>query len=227
MNKFPFSRLFCQVAAAASVLVYPFASQAHEIWVEEAEEGKLMIRFAEYGDDFEESPGHLDGIYPVVAWTLDDEGKPKEIQAEKKQDGYLLVDAKADKPVLVETGYIVMQRGEGPPRKPYFYARWYQPSFGAAKPALIFDIVPTGNAGEVQVYFRGKPLPEADVTLITPDNKEKELKTDKDGKVSFTPEVSGNYLLHCKHRREDLAGFASGAAYDQISHNCSLIWKQP
>lgn len=207
------------LAAAAPVA-------AHEVWIEESE-GKLVVRFAEYGEAFEKSPGHLDTLSVSGAWTLGDDGKPTPFEVQKKADHFLLVSASPAKGVQAEAGFAVMKRGEGPARKPNFYARWHHAAAGPAKPALVFDIVPTGTAGEVQVFFRNRPLAEAKITLVSPDGKEQELTADKDGKAKFTPDKSGNYLLYCKHQREDIAGFSGGVAYDALSHNCSLLWKQP
>lgn len=210
-----------------TLLALVLAAPAHEVWIEEGPENQLILRFAEYGEAYEKSPGHLDGIFPVTAWTFGEKGKPTPLEVKKQTDGFLLLNASPAKPTLAETGFIVMKHGEGPTRKPFFYARWHQPSFGAAEPALNFDIVPTGNPGEVRVFFRGKPLPDAEITVITPQPKEQKLTADKDGKATFTPEGPGKYLLYGKHQREQVPGFAAGSAFDVISHNCSLLWKQP
>lgn len=211
-----FSFLLCLLASAP----------AHEVWIEETSDGKVMVRFAEYGDDYEKSPGYLDGLYPVVAWTPGEKG-PNLIDAVKKEDGYLLTDATTKQPLLVEAPYAVMKRGKGPARKPLFYARWHTPSLGAAKPALNYDIVPTGNGSEVQVHLRGKPLPEAKLTVVAPDGKEEEITANAEGKVTFDAAKPGNYLIYGKHQREEFPGLSVGVAYDTISHNCSLFWKQP
>lgn len=219
-------RFFALPVLALSSLLTATTVVAHEVWIEELD-GKLVVRFAEYGEDYEKSPGHLDSLAQPQAWTAGEDGKPKTFEVEKKADHFLLVGATPDKGVQAETGFAVMKRGDGPARKPNFYARWHHAQAGPAKPAMVFDIVPTGTVGEVQVFFRGKALADAKITVVTPDNKEEELTADKDGKAKFNPAKSGNYLLYCKHQREDLAGFSGGVAYEAVSHNCSLIWKQP
>ncbi len=211
---------------AFSALLFAGAARAHEVWIEELD-GKLVIRFAEYGEDYEKSPGHLDSLSPPQAWAAGADGKPTLFEVQKKADHFLIVGADPAKGAQAESGFAVMKRGDGPARKPNFYARWHHAAAGPAKPALVFDIVPTGTPGEVQVYFRGKPLPEAKITVVAPDHKEEELTADKEGKAKFTLGKAGNYLLYCKHQREDLAGFSGGVAYEAVSHNCSLIWKQP
>ncbi len=224
-----FSLSLISKAAAALVVAFSLNStaNAHEVWIEENSEGQLVIRFAEYGEDYEKSPGFLDSLSLPAAWSWGDNGKPTAFEVQKKADHFLLVGAKADKGIQAETSFAVMKRGEGPARKPYFYARWHHAAAGEAKPALIFDIVPGAVPGAVQVLFRGKPVPEAKITVVGPDHKEEEITTDKEGKATFTLGKPGNYLLHCAHQREETAGFSGGLAFEAVSHNCSLIWKQP
>ncbi len=226
---------------------------AHEVWIEDTPEGQLVVRFAEYGEKFEKSPGALDALTLPFAWTPATGGKPKEagehaagaaareerdIQAgkveafevQKKADGFLLTHADASKPAQIETGFTVMGTAgdpEKPARKPFFYARWHPPGAGAGQPALNFDLVPTGASGKVCVYFRGKPLPGVKVKLYPPAEAEQELVSDAEGMIQFSAAKPGLYLLAAAHQREAIAGFFGGKAYDAISHNCSLAWRQP
>jgi len=213
------------IIALATLACSTLNSFGHEVWIEELE-GKMVVRFAEYGEDYEKSPGHLDGLNVTGAWSVGEDGKPAAFPIEKKADHVLLVGATPGKSFQAEAGYAVMKRGEGPARKPFFYARWYEPSAGAAKPALLFDIVPTGKEGEVQVFFRGKPQAGAKLTVVAPDHKEEELTADAEGRAKFTPQ-KGSTLLYGKHQREDTPGFSEGLEYASVSHNCSLLWKQP
>src|SRR5690606_27095119 len=102
-------------------------------------------------------------------------GRVSVIAAEKKTDGYLLEGASAKSSAQLETGFTVMGKAgnpEKPARKPYFYARWHALTEGAGKPALNFDLVPTGEKGKVCVYFRGKPLAGVKVKLYPPAEEE-------------------------------------------------------
>lgn len=212
--------------AALFVLVCLGHISAHEVWIEETKDKELIVRFAEYGEDYEKSPGHLDGLAQPLAWTFGADGKPAPFDVQKRADGFLLAASSADKGALAEAVYAVMKRGEGPARKPIFYARWHHADAGVAKPALTFDIVPLEKAGDVQVFFRNKPVPDVKITVIDPDHQEAELTTDKEGRATFTPGKPGNYLLYCSHQRETQDGFFGGVAYDTVSHNASLFWKQ-
>jgi hypothetical protein len=237
------------LALATSALTYSAA--AHEVWIEDTPEGGLVVRFAEYGEKFEKSPGALDMLTLPFAWTPGveapaepkktgeesagareeraiREGKVDSFEVKKKEDGFVLTGAVATQSVQIETGFTVMGKAgdpEKPARKPFFYARWQPTGAVAAKPALNFDLVPTETTGKVCVYFRGKPLAGVKVTLYPPGAAEQELTSDAAGLVQFAAEKPGLYLLTSAHQRETISGFFGGKAYDAISHNCSLAWR--
>jgi len=140
---FPFlTRLALLLAASAAMNAF-----AHSVWIETAKDGSLVVRFGEFGAKYEKSPGHLDSLLAVGAWTHDAEGKPAPFAVEKKFDHFLLVDAKPASPAQIETGFPVMGT-KSPLRKPVFYARWYPhgtpvPTVPAADARHIAD----GQAG--------------------------------------------------------------------------------
>ena len=212
------------------------------------------MRFAEYGDKYEQSPGALDALTLPFAWTPAEaadskalaasvsgkapaaearailDGQVKTFEVQKKSDHFLLLDAAKDKVVQIETGFTVMGKPgnpEKPARKPYFYARWHPVAAGTGQPALNFDIVPTGKQGEARVYFRGKPLGGVKLKLYPPAEAEQELTADAEGFVHFKATKPGLYLLAGARYREDITGFFGGKPFDVTSHNCSLAWRQP
>lgn len=207
--------------AFVCVLLLTKTALAHTVWIEPLE-NNLVIRFAEPGNRFEKSPGHLDSLTAPVSFILAATNAPAAVESPKKSDHFLLVGASATNVVCTESIFTV--RGG---RKPYFYARWQPTGAGAGNPLLTLDLVPTGQPGEVRAYFRGKPLGGIKATLYTPDEKEHEITADTEGFLRFKTDQPGQYLLAIAHHREPLAGFHVGRAYDQASHNAALSWRQP
>lgn len=215
--------------ALFSLFLAALAANAHEVWLEDTPDGKLVVRFAEYGDDFEKSPGALDMLALPAAWTAAADEKVTAFEVSKKNDHFLLANASPTNAAQIETGFAVMGKPgnpEKPARKPFFYARWHVPGSADAKPALIFDLVPTAP-GEVTVYFRGKPTAGVKVTFHPPKEEEQELTSDEAGKVRFTAKDAGLYMMAAAHQREAFPGFSGGKPYDVVSHNSSLAWRQP
>jgi hypothetical protein len=209
------------IAAFCWLLGCTASAFAHTVWIEPLE-GKLVVRFAEPGNKFEKSPGHLDSLSVPVSFILGATNAPTVIDVPKKSDHFLLVGASQTNIACTETIFTV--RGG---RKPYFYARWQPVGGGAGTPLVTLDLVPTGQPGEVRAYFRGQPLGGIKATLYTPDEKEQEISADDEGFLRFKADQPGQYLLALAHHRESLAGFHAGRAYQQTSHNAALSWRQP
>ena len=198
-------------------------TRAHTVWIEPDAGGCLVIRFAEPGDDYETSPGHLDALSLPLAFVLGSATNgPVPMDTRKQTDHFSLAQLPATNRVLVESAFTV--RGG---RKPLFYARW-QPSLrGTGEPLLTFDLVPTGTGDGVRAWFRGEPLRGVKATLRTPDGKERPVEPDADGVFQLPALSSGLHLLSIAHYREPVAGFHLGRRYEQTSHNCCLTWYQP
>lgn len=216
---------FAALAFSAISLTASFSS-AHSVWIEALPDGQLCVRFAEWGEDFETSPGHLDSFAPVSGWTLDEKGVPQIFDVSKKSDHFLLAKSEGSKPAFALAPFAVRKlHDDKPARAPIFYCRWQPEGAGEAKPAMTMDIVPTGKPGEARVYFRGKPLPDLEVGLHPPASDEIKLKTDAEGYVRVEDlSKPGPYLLTVARYSEDLPGFFYGVPYGITSHSASLYW---
>jgi len=213
-------------ALAAIALGCAIPASAHSVWLEDTPDGKLVLRFGEFGDELEKSPGHLDELGLPVAWVISTEDKPVTMEVKKASDHFLLTAATSHKPAFAETDFMVLAAKDKPGRKPLFYARWHVAGAATNVPLMNFDIVPTGETGTVKVFFRGKPLPDAKITFHPPKGEDKELVADKEGVAHFQTTGPGLYLLTCAHQREPTPGFSAGLSYEMVSHNCSLAWRE-
>lgn len=215
-------RYFFLILAA----LLPLTSSAHSVWIEELPDGQLCVRFAEWGEDFETSPGHLDSFAAVSGWTLTDEGQPELFEVTKKSDQFFLGKATSSRPAFAQAPFTVRKLHEDKPaRAPIFYCRWQPENGGAGKPAMTLDIVPTGKPGEARVYFRGKPLGGVEVILHAPAGDEQKLTADADGFVRVADlSKPGPYLLAIGRYSEELPGFFYGVPYGITSHSASLYW---
>ena len=223
--KFP---LFTSLLPAFYLMLAPVV-HAHSVWIESDPEGKMMVRFGEWGDEVEKSPGHLDGLAVFSAWNLGGDGKISPWAIQKKSDHFLLSSdvTSPSMDACAEAAYMVLAAPGKTARKPLFYARWHRGAAAAVNAALTFDIVPTGQPGEVKVYFRRSPLAGVKITVHVPGAPDQEITTDSNGAAHFEGSKKGLYLLTCSHQRESTPGYSEGVAYDQVSHNCSLAWLMP
>lgn len=203
-------------------------SRAHSVWIEDTPGPQLVVRFGEPGDEYEYSPGHLDSLSLPAAWQTDGEGRPLAFSVEKKTDHFLLVGAPPAAAALAEARFPVFKRGNRPASWPQFYGRWHPPGAPApTAPALTLDILPMGTPGEFRVFFRGQPLPGAKVGVEhLGTGVGEELTADANGLVRYQTDAAGLVLLVCSHK-EQTPGFTVGLAYEVVSHNTALTWRQP
>lgn len=214
-----------RLLALAALLGATVLAHAHSVWIEDNAEKQLIVRFGEFGEEYEKSPGHLDSLSLPVAWTAGKEDKPATFFVEKKADHFLFVGANPAANALGETVFPVMKRGKRPASWPQFYVRWQAAGVAApAAPELTLDILPTATAGQFRIYLRGQPLADATVQ-VHGQAKAVDLKTDADGRFTYAASP-GLVLLTCNHK-EELKGFAGGVAYEVTSHNTALTWRQP
>ena len=198
----------------------------HSVYFDENKSSKIKIRFGEFQDEYEESPGYLDSLDTISAWKINDKNEPEILETEKQMNGFSINAINTDN-IAAQTGFPIMSR-QDQARKPYFYARWC-PSFKSkSTPSLTLDIVPNGKEGEVKVFFRGKTLSGIKLKLYSPDYNEVELVSDKNGLVVFKDSLKskGIYMLKIARYSEKISGYDQGKLYEIISHNCSLSWNQ-
>ena len=213
--------------ALAAFGLLPLVASAHSLWIEELpDHAGLGVRFAQWGDEYEISPGHLDSFSQVSGWTLDDKGQPQVFAVVKKKDHFFLGKAEANRPAFAQAHFTVRKLHEDKPaRAPIFYCRWQPEGAGAGTPAMTMDIVPTGKPGEARVYFRGKPLGGIELLFFAPKVSDQKLQADAEGYVR-APEISkpGQYMLTVARYSEELAGFFNGIPFGITSHSASLYW---
>ena len=198
------------------------SSYGHSVYFDENKNSEIKIRFGEFQDEYEESPGYLDSLDTVSAWKINEKKEPEILETEKQMNGFSINAINSDN-IAAQTGFPIMSRQDNA-RKPYFYARWCPNFKRKSTPSLTLDIVPNGKAGEVKVFFRGG----IKLKLYSPDYDEVELVSDKNGLVVFkdTLKSKGIYMLKIARYSEKVSGYDQGKLYEIISHNCSLSWNQ-
>jgi hypothetical protein len=101
-------------------------------------------------------------------------------------------------------------------------------SAGASK-ELDLDIVPRihGDELELTVFWKGKPLPDAEVSVVVGDAEAVKNKTDTSGRVKFKPEGDGVVSVLASRMDEQLTGELNDKPYDHGLHYASLTFEWP
>ncbi len=219
-------RLFLTLTLLSSAPLAQLA--AHSVWLEPLGDGQLALRFGEWGEEPETSPGHLDGLIAPSAITLK-KGEPQPFALGKKADHYLLGESSVAEMAVARSDYGVMQRGDAPARRPIFHARWWPASRPAADfPVTTLDLMPSAaKPGWVLVNFKGKPVAAGvELTFYPPGSVSVKLITDASGHVQL-PEVreSGLCLLALGRFSDPTPGEFQGKPYAVASHSATLCWR--
>ncbi len=219
-------------AATLCSLLASGAAHAHQLWLEQDDQGAKLY-FGEFGENLREaSPGLLDKFVAPVAHRLGTQ--PAEpLAVSKTADGFQIKGRAAAGEALVaeEPAYPVSERkgGEHTIRGIYVPAARLSTSFAQQTPRLTLDLVPTGTSTqasvELQAFYKGQPLPKAKVMVVTASNWSQELHTDETGKLTVALPWRGTYVLELMHNDRS-AGERGAEKYDHASYVTSLTLMQ-
>ncbi len=94
----------------------------------------------------------------------------------------------------------------------------------ATKPTQDFELVPVNaNGDEFTLTFKGQPLANNSVSVVTPDKWKKTFKTDGAGRVSVPIKEKGRYVLIANHNLAAEANTViAGQAVDKLSYTTTL-----
>jgi len=177
------------LAAAAMLIAAPVA--AHEIWVEHDGKGPARIYL---GEPNEAVPANGDPEFPklqrpqLVGTTATLTRRANHIEA--------AVPATGDVRVRDDAVFEPWQSGDAK-QGAIFYARAGR---SETSHKLDLELVPVAaNSDKFTLMFRGKPLADAKVTVITPDRWQKAFTTDAAGRIDAPQLGKGRYLLSASH----------------------------
>ncbi len=182
-------------ALAATMATIP--AVAHEIWVERDASGPARIYL---GEPAEAVPEAGDPEFHHLQ-------KPQAIQSDDKPIAFVrranhieaTVPGSGDVRVRDDSVFAPWKSGEKM-QGAIFYARAGR-SETAAK--LDLELVPAAaNADRFTLLFRGKPVPAAKLTVITPDRWQKAFFTDANGGVEIPKLGAGRYIVGASHTEE-------------------------
>jgi hypothetical protein len=212
------------------------AAQAHFVWIDLAPVGGGQPQARLYfGEQPEPGEPHLIGkIAHTKAWARGAQGDPVELKvgAPDSETGVLPLAGASPPPASLEAicDYGVYQRGPAGLLLQFYAKRlggdWAGQSGKLARAdRLPLDIVPRVAEGKLnlEVLYQGRPSAASEVIVISPAGKDKELKTDAEGKVSVAAAETGRYAVRAAHIETDKPGTRGDKKYAQTWHYCTLL----
>ncbi|MDP3692695.1 cobalt ABC transporter substrate-binding protein [Bradyrhizobium sp.] len=217
--------------AIAALLALVTPSQAHQIWIEQADGQNAVVRFGEYGQNLREvSPGLLDKFAKPTATLISAKGEQK-ADATKTASGFTLPFSAAPGDGLVAEDasyplYTWKQQGKDVTNR-YYPAARFVTGLAAQQPKLVLDLVPTGQAGQFKLFFKDQPKAKTKVTLVTESGWSKEAHTDEQGLVTFDMPWKGVYVAEVSFNDRsagERAGTSGPERYDAVSYATTVTY---
>ncbi|WP_434212740.1 DUF4198 domain-containing protein [[Pseudomonas] boreopolis] len=195
------------------------SAQAHEIWIERDGAGPVRVYF---GEPAQEVLDHgQDELKRVVAPEIF--GAHGKAEAVVRKDDHLVAPLQGDGDAwLFDDKVFEPWQGEGGKYESVsYYARAGRQSTASK---LDFELVPASAGGDVlTVLYRGKPLPDAEVTLIDPRKWTKQLKSDPQGRVALPALAEGRHIAVVAHK-EPVQRQIAGKQVETIHHISTLTF---
>lgn len=201
----------------ALALAQSAASQAHYLWLEQAN-GQVRLYFGEYENGIhEKSGGRLDTIVMPEIQTNPVNGNRATVAVERMDDHFAVKGTNLGPLIGQEVNMKVkdLTKSKIGIVKPIYYTRLAKNSVESAS-ALDLDIQPLGN-NKVRVNLHGKPLAKAKLNIYAPNQWTREYETDAAGEAVVDTPWSGLYVLQVAHV-ESVKGEYQGDAYEVIRH---------
>ena len=222
------TRLFLAAGCVLAVAV----ARAHHIWIipESADGSKATAVFSDtLGPD---SAATLRKIGHTRLYVRDRAGNEELVEWTKGETSFALdVPGKDGRTVggVCVYGVESFDHRLGKHVEPYlltYYPKTILGAGGHSKPwdrvALEIMSTQTADGVRLQVLFRGKPVPKAELFVLGGKDGRVELKTDEKGEATFAAKVAGPFGFRTRHI-EAKAGEHNGKKYGEVRHYASLV----
>lgn len=217
--------------AAIALFGVVTSAQAHQIWIEETEGQNAVVRFGEFGENLREtSPGLLDKFVKPTGTLITAKGEQKSA-ATRIANGFTLpFKAASGESIVAEDASYPLYTWK---QKDKDVVNWFYPAarlitgFAAQQPKLVLDLVPTGDAGQFKLVFKGQPRAKAKVTLVTQSGWSREAHTDAQGLVKFDMPWKGVYVAEASvndNSSGERPGASGAEKYDAVSYVTTVTY---
>jgi uncharacterized GH25 family protein len=215
------NRLLLSVVAAVACTAF---SHAHMVYVVPAKDGQsVTVVFSDSLDPDEKVKMDKVGGLKLVARI---DGKDAPLACEKADHSFTAKLTKTPTMMFGTATYGLLSMSEKPTLLVY-HPKAVFPGAGV-KSGMIgadaaLEIVPVTEAGKTrfQLLAKGKPVADAEGSVMLPDGTKEKVKTDKDGYTAAF-EKTGRFAAYLK-LSEVKAGEHDGKKYEEVRHYATLV----
>jgi uncharacterized GH25 family protein len=219
------------LGAFAVLALATLTAQAHFVFVipDAKDPGKALVVFSDALEPDEAVT--MEKITTLKLKVRDAAGKTTDAKFTADKHSFAAtVPGTGSRVVYGSVNYGVMQKGDAKPFLLVYHPRAIVgaiPADGGKISGSAAELVPVAAAGKVkfQLLASGKPVADAEATVMLPDGKSEKVKTDKDG---FTKEFAGagRYGVWVRYA-EAKSGELDGKKYEEVRHYPTLVLEVP
>ncbi|MES2574193.1 MAG: DUF4198 domain-containing protein [Bacteroidota bacterium] len=228
------SNTFKKISFVLLTLLFSASSFAHALWIETQATGtkgksqEISIYFGEFSDnDITPSAKWFSDIKDFSLVVISPSKKEIKLTATALENKYQAFFTPEEEGVYTVIMHHTVKDVYGTMKLDYNSSATVSvgnPSKGNEAVAntniisLFSKEVPTAKKDtkiNVNALYEGKIAKEQKMKVIAPNGWEKELWSNKDGEISFTPLWSGNYMVEFAYT-EKAAGEHNGKKYDEV-----------
>ena len=221
-----------RIILAATVLAFAaVTAEAHFVFVVPAKDAK-SVRVV-FSEDLEPDEavdiGKVAGL-KLTARFAGGKDAPVECKADKH---HLTAEVKQADPLCVygTVTYGLMTRKDAKPALLVYHPKAVfagcDPKSAVIGEKAALEVVPVTDAGKTRfrLLAQGKPVADAEGSVVLPGGKKEKVTTDKDG---YTPafDPAGRYGVWLRHT-EAKAGEHDGKKYEEVRHYATLVADAP
>lgn len=190
-------------------------SYAHELWLEREGSGPVKVFLGEPDQDVIEKGETVAALAPNTRIITPDSAKQAAITA--KQDHLeASIDGTGTVRVVNDQVWKPWENDKGEVTAALMHARWGRSETEAE---MDLELVPVkAESDDFTLLFKGQPLADNDVMLITPENEAQPMKTDKQGRVQLSIDAPGRYILAAGHETPANGQRVAGQEVGRLYH---------
>ncbi|MFT0212672.1 hypothetical protein VQ643_08635 [Pseudomonas sp. F1_0610] len=203
--------VFTKLTAITLLGLFASAAQAHMLWLERAENGNTFAYFGEANEGLKENAEKL-GMFKDSSL----------VQVEKMMAGtlgedHILYPSTKDGDVRTSTSVL---------HKDMLVNFRARNGITETKTSLDYEMTPVDiSKGQFKLLLNGEKAVEHSISVVTPELKEIELKTDNEGIVTLDLTQQGNYVIEASYT-EEKAGKYLGKDYAKVIYVSTLSFSK-
>ncbi|MGM3387477.1 DUF4198 domain-containing protein [Stutzerimonas stutzeri] len=186
---------------------------AHELWLERDGEGPVKLYLGEPDQDVLERGETIAALAPTTRLLGAETANTAALDV---REDHLEVSVEGDGDVRAINDQVwePWKNDQGEVTAALMHARHGRTE---TQPGMDFELVPLkAGADRFTLLFKGEPVPQNDVMLITPDNQARNLQTDASGQVRVPVEGAGRYIVASGHEASANGQKVAGKAVDKL-----------